>query len=202
MEPDCGVECRSHPVNTHDSPPLRPPLLKVHGSLNWLYCPACNALDFFPTEKIAAQIIQQPNLMTCPSCQEPRAPILIPPTFFKVMSNFYLQQIWKKAEHILREAEHLIFCGYSFPDADLHFKYLLKRGEINRPGHSPKPLEVFIINEHPAGDPKPKTDEQRKEEQGRYLRFFREKKLVHWTKLSFADFAAKPESYADPVNWV
>jgi hypothetical protein len=182
--------------------------------LNWLYCPACSALDLFPGEKIAAQILREPAAMTCHRCQEPRVPIIIPPTLFKVMSNFYLQQTWKKAEEVLRKADHLIFCGYSFPDADLHFKYLLKRAEINRcglhvgstklplshhfpPERQPTNLEVFIVNEQHGKKP-----DAREAEKDRYLRFFRDKPLVHWTKLSFADFAASPASYADPVNWL
>ena len=133
--------------------------------------------------------------MTCQYCQEPRVSVVIPPTFFKVMSNFYLQQVWKTTEETLRDADHLIFCGYSFPEADLHFKYLLKRAEINRE-EGTIPPEVFIINEH-AG----KGDSQREAEKDRFLRFFRNKGLVHWTKLSFGDFAANPASYSDPTNW-
>lgn len=157
VEPDYAVPFRSgqnamsHGVNS-------PPLLKLHGSLNWLFCPTCSQLDCYPGEKIVAEIAHDPMRMTCATCQEPRVPIVVPPTFFKVMSNFYLQQIWKKAEDNLREAHHLIFCGYSFPDADLHFKYLLKRAEINQPEHSSKQLEVFIVNEHPGKLPEMDPD--------------------------------------------
>jgi hypothetical protein len=176
------------------TPRTTPTLLKLHGSLNWLYCPTCNELDCFPGEKIVADIAHDPHRITCNVCQEPRVPIIIPPTFFKVMSNFYLQQIWKTAEIILREAQHIVFCGYSFPDADLHFKYLLKRAEINRNGDPP---EVFVINEHPG-----KNIHQREEEKSRYLRFFRNKGLVHYTNLSFEDFAADPNRYAEPTAWI
>ena len=47
------------------------------------------------------------------------------------MSNRYLQEIWYKSEKALKEAKNIYFCGYSFPDADIHIKYLLKRAEIN-----------------------------------------------------------------------
>ncbi len=192
-----------------------PPLLKLHGSLNWLYCPTCNAMDLFPGAKIVARLAHDAPNLVCQTCKEPRLPIVIPPTFFKVMSNFYLQQIWKRAEDILRQADHLIFCGYSFPDADLHFKYLLKRTEINRVSnqdspsqlplsefpseeeYQPEHLEVFIVNEH-AG----KTSEARQAEGDRYRRFFRDKANIHWTKLTFEDLAADPTTYADPANWI
>lgn len=196
-EPDYSVSFRSV-VNalSNDAGVRQPLLLKIHGSLNWLYCPTCSQLDCFAGEKIVAQIAHDPMPITCEMCQEPRVPIIIPPTFFKVMSNFYLQQIWRKTEETIREADHLIFCGYSFPDADIHFKYLLKRAEINKPESSPNRLEVFIINEHPG-----KESHQRHAEKNRFLRFFRDKGLVHWTNLSFSDFAANPAAYADSANW-
>jgi SIR2-like protein len=198
VDPDYSVPFRwienPFPAQAGLTPPT---LLKLHGSLNWLFCPTCNQLDCYPGEKIVAQIAHDPMRMPCAVCQEPRVPILVPPTFFKVMSNFYLQQIWRQTEARLREADHLIFCGYSFPDADIHFKYLLKRAEINQPDLPRKRLEVFIINEHPG-----KSAQQRDDEKHRYIRFFREKDLVHWTKLSFKDFADDPAAYADPANWI
>ena len=196
VEPDYAVSFRSV-QNAMAQGNNQPSLLKIHGSLNWLYCPTCNQMDCYAGQKIVAEIAYNPARMTCDVCQEPRVPIVVPPTFFKVMSNYYLQQIWKKAEETLREAHHLIFCGYSFPDADIHFKYLLKRAEINQPVTHSKKLEVFIVNEHQG-----KSQQQRDDERNRFLRFFRDKGLVHWTKLSFGDFAANPDAYANPNNWI
>ncbi len=118
-------------------------LYKLHGSLNWLYCPTCLSMTIFPEEKKAAQLVFKPQ--PCHDCETKMIPIIIPPTFFKVMSNFHLQQIWRKAELALRQAKRIFFCGYSFPDADIHIKYLLKRAEIYK-GSSP---EIFIINHFP-----------------------------------------------------
>ena len=196
-EPDYAVTFRQNQNLCQTGPQnAATPLLKVHGSLNWLYCPTCNALDLFPGEKIVSEIAHNPGRMPCDSCTEPRVPIVIPPTFFKVMSNFYLQQVWKRTEELLTKADHIIFCGYSFPDADLHLKYLLKRAEINRREYAPPP-EIFIVNEHTS-----KTNPQREAEQDRYIRFFRNKGLVRWTKLSFADFAADPQLYSVKDSWL
>ena len=95
------------------------------------------------------------------------------------MSNFYLQEIWRKAENALKQAKRIFFCGYSFPDADIHIKYLLKRVEINR-GSTP---EIFIINNH-----KGKSDDQRENEELRYKRFFKNSQKVHHTNQSFENF--------------
>ena len=177
------------------APPRATRLLKPHGSLNWLFCPTCNELDLYPGEKIVADILNGPHLVPCAVCLQPRRPILVPPTFFKAMSNYYLQQIWKSAEEVFFEAQHLIFCGYSFPDADIHFKYLLKRAEMNHSDPARR-LEVFIVNEHPG-----KKDGARDAELERFIRFFRDKGLVRWTNLSFADLARDPVRYADPALW-
>ena len=73
-------------------------LLKLHGSLNWLFCTVCNTLSLFPGHKAAAELPGAPWSFRCSACHEIQIPIIIPPTFFKVMSNLYLQQIWKRAE--------------------------------------------------------------------------------------------------------
>lgn len=190
--PDYAISFRLHPSGEKTTSKL----LKIHGSLNWLFCPTCNEIDLYPGTKIVADIAHHPGQMTCDTCEDPRMPIVIPPTFFKVMSNFYLQQIWKAAEGTLMQADHIIFCGYSFPDADLHFKYLLKRAEINRRDDETRYTEVFVVNEHPG-----KSPYQRDAEKDRFLRFYRNESLVHWTTLSFAEFADNPGRYAESVSW-
>lgn len=174
-------------------------LLKLHGSPNWLFCPTCSALDFYHGQKVAAAAVDDPSISVCERCKGPRVPVMIPPTFFKVMSNFYLQQIWKKAEAKLKEAERIVFCGYSFPDADIHFKYLLKRGEVNRPVPVPAAPEVFIAN-RPQDVPVAKYSSN--DERTRYERFFRAKDRVHWTNLSFQEFAANPDLITQESRWV
>lgn len=152
-------------------------LYKLHGSLNWLYCPTCVSLTIYPDKKRVAELVFKPE--NCDVCGSEMIPIIIPPTFFKVMSNFYLQEIWRKTENALKQAKRIFFCGYSFPDADIHIKYLLKRVEINR-GSTP---EIFIINNH-----KGKSDDQRENEELRYKRFFKNSQKVHHTNQSFENF--------------
>jgi hypothetical protein len=146
-------------------------LCKLHGSLNWLYCPRCTALIIVPRRFPFVA----PIGVDC-SCGSSVVPIIVPPTFFKLMPNFHLQQVWRRAERALLSAQRIVFCGYSMPDADLHVKYLLKRAELNR---SSAPPDVYIVTEH-----KEKTDEQRKSERDRYRRLWRDNRL-HFTPLSF-----------------
>ena len=149
------------------------PLYKLHGSLNWLYCSRCTALIMLP--KRFPLVVPIEN--NCPCGGTSLAPIIVPPTFFKLMSNVQLQQIWRHAERALLSARRIVFCGYSLPDADLHVKYLLKRAELNRRGTQP---EVYIVNDHNG-----KTCVDLKGEMDRYLRLWRDPGLLHFKKLSF-----------------
>jgi len=153
-------------------------LLKIHGSLNWLYCPTCNHLELTPKEKGAIKAFYKEK--KCNKCNTLMEPVIIPPTFYKEMTNPFIQEIFLRADKVLRNAEKIFICGYSFPDADLHIKYLLKRAEQFR-GKTP---EIYVINNYLN-----KTDQQKEEEEHRIRRFFKNKEKLHYTNLSFEEFA-------------
>lgn len=168
----------------HDDEWTRPgpravPLFKLHGSLNWLYCPRCTALTLTPKEK---GILSRRGRGRC-GCNEELAPIIVPPSFFKEMSNFHLQSIWRRAEQALISAKRIVFCGYSLPDADIHFKYMLKRAELNRTG---PPAKIFVVNDHDT-----KKQDDRSAEIARYRRLFRDPDKIRFKKLSFQDFSER-----------
>jgi hypothetical protein len=156
-------------------------LLKMHGSLNWLFCPTCTTIELTPKEKGAAKLLFKPRL--CSRCRTAVIPIIVPPTYFKIFSNYYLNEVWHLAEEILGGAKRFFFCGYSFPDADIYFKYLLKRVQINRVRYK---REVFVINYHDN-----KQDDAIKAEIDRYERFLQlgNKDTLIYLRLSFEDFA-------------
>jgi len=155
-------------------------LLKIHGSLNWLYCPTCNHIELTPKEKGAIKAFYKAK--ECGECKTTMEPVIIPPTFYKEMTNPFIQKIFLKTDKVLRSAERVFICGYSFPDADLHIKYLLKRAEQFRE----ETPEIYVINNHPN-----KTDQQKDEEKQRISRFFKNKEKIHYTNLSFEEFAEK-----------
>jgi len=155
-------------------------LFKLHGSLNWLYCSTCNTLRLTPFEKSFSEFVS-----TCNECSSFYSPIIIPPTYFKNMSNVFISQVWNNAENALKNVDNIIFCGYSFPDADIHIKYLLKRIEKNR---SNLPPEIKVFNFHEGKSPEMKTAEK-----DRYKRFFGAK--VIYEDISFEDFSENPVPY-------
>jgi len=185
---DYGLDFAGHP-QTPDRDIARVKLYKVHGSLNWLYCPACNNIRLTCRETGVIRLLTAPHKSDCDRCQSIMLPVIVPPTFFKEMSNVFLSIVWNKAEQSLREVERVIFCGYSFPDSDMHVKYLIKRIQSNRP--DPSGLKIVIVNYHSG-----KNIQSAESEQSRYSRFLG--RSVVYTTLSFEDFATAPEQlYAD-----
>jgi hypothetical protein len=118
-------------------------LLKLHGSLNWLYCPNCHAMEVGIADSERWMANEQWNIKSvdaqyltdricCEDCGTRFSPVLIAPTHRKDYRNPHVGQIWFKAERALRAATNVVFIGYSLPDDDVEVMYLLKRG-LSRP---------------------------------------------------------------------
>ncbi len=160
-------------------------LFKPHGSLNWLYCPTCNNIEITPEEKgvVTRLIINQFQNATCKHCESVFMPLIVPPTYYKDLNNVFLSTIWNKAENVLRNVKHIIFCGYSFPDADFHIKYLIKRAQVNRNNI----LKFTVINHYDKKPPK-----NIEEEKYRFKSFLGPN--VNYLEMSFQDFTDDPVS--------
>jgi len=88
-------------------------LLKIHGSVNW-----------FQDEP------ELQNLIIYRAYNDGYASgsvFLIPPTWRKDFSG-PLGDVWSQAVQALREATRIVFLGFSFPDTDVHIKYLMAAG--------------------------------------------------------------------------
>lgn len=119
-------------------------LFKLHGSMHWLYCPTCQRLELGLDEKgrlrkaglrlmatlaspdFVARLEQQ--VLRCPDCKSAFRAVLITPTSFKDYRNPHIASLWYQAERALREADRVVFIGYSLPWDDIDVIYLLKRG--------------------------------------------------------------------------
>ena len=113
-------------------------LLKLHGSLNWLYCPGCHRMEV-RENKVAHNVATQPP---CSECGTKMQAVLITPTYFKDYRNPHIAQIWYKAQRLLRSADHVYFIGYSLPDDDVHITYLLKRSLAHLPANAMTVVEM------------------------------------------------------------
>ncbi len=153
-------------------------LLKIHGSLNWLYCDHCQRLDLFITKQMKTEkaldelyheeISQRAYSCRGTKCQNPACdgyvrPILITPTFIKDYENKHVSQVWSRAEDALRLATRAIIIGYSLPSDDVEVAMLFQRGlahlspekitvvEYVHGDVSKPPQERVKLNEHPVG---------------------------------------------------
>lgn len=182
---DYGVEFRNFERPDDWQRPRREfriALFKPHGSLNWLFCPTCNELEITPKEKgVVTRLISDFKQASCSECQSVYMPMIVPPTFYKDLNNAFLSSIWNRTDNALRKVDHVVFCGYSFQDADIHIKYLLKRAQTNRS----TPQRFTVIN-HYAGKPPSNCTE----EEYRYRRFLGSD--VNYLALSFEQFAHDP----------
>jgi hypothetical protein len=147
-------------------PPSEPqpgiPLVKIHGSINWLYCDNCRRLfSFDPSEatRIADQLLTETDLVNMGKCfpkrkatveqtikqliekrrlvcfcneKVPLGTRIATFSYTKALDFPMFQKSWFAAERLLREAKRWVFIGYSLPAADFEFKYLLKRMQLCR----------------------------------------------------------------------
>ncbi|HXU80014.1 MAG TPA: hypothetical protein VN914_01365, partial [Polyangia bacterium] len=162
--PDYGVELA---YSRAIQPEKRGTLLKIHGSLNWFYCPACNRLSLGISRSLASTYKVTYELfsaghdlnkwytchgMPCAQCgevagQDSQAfvePLLITPTHLKDYRNPHISRLWYLAEKTLREAERVVFVGYSLPEDDLEVAYLLKRALTSK-----KPEQITVVEYDP-----------------------------------------------------
>lgn len=171
--------------NVH-AEPRQFPCYKLHGSLNWLFCPVCNILDITYGSTGVTRLIDEPDAARCSSCETLRTPVIVPPSYYKDISNVHLSVVWNRAFKAIQDADLIVFCGYSLPDADMHVKYLIKRAQLNRDLET-GPLMVALVNSHPS-----KAASLVADELSRFSRFFGPA-IVRDTSLSFKDFARAPE---------
>lgn len=139
------------------------PVVKIHGSANWLYCDSCRQLYWFQPDqcgRIADQLIGEDDLrrigrfldkdkknvettierlnkrirVKCPcSGTVPLGTRIATFSYRKALDFAMFQKSWFAAEELLLSADKWVFIGYSLPAADYEFKYLLKRTQLSRP---------------------------------------------------------------------
>jgi len=131
------------------------PLLKLHGSLNWIYCPDCGGVsawnlgDYLTTHKPSSRTAKVApieigsHLNEYKSCSHgfKREPVIVPPTWNKADYHRTLSKVWSRAAKELGEAENIFVVGYSLPNSDAFFRYLYALGSVSE--HLLKRLWVF-----------------------------------------------------------
>jgi hypothetical protein len=158
------------------------PVVKIHGSVNWLYCDNCRQLYWFPTRdglSVSMQLITRNEAdrlklhdvsscakWSCINCTDvPLTTRIATFSYLKALDFPMFERSWLSAERLLRQAKKWIFIGYSLPAADYEFKHLLKRVQLSM---DPSPEFVVI-----TGGPKSVTDSVYRNYQGFFGRAIR-----------------------------
>jgi len=112
-------------------------LLRLHGSTNWRRCTKCKKIkvekEFDKLTKIPDSTLYNIEIAkriynTPCECGGKCIPFIVPPTWNKLEYSKDLSCIWTSASKELEQATRLIIIGYSLPETDNFFKYLLALG--------------------------------------------------------------------------
>ncbi len=102
------------------------PLLKLHGSTNWAIC-ECNQIHVLGQKATGNPAMFRS--MRCTKCQKAGLRLLlVPPSWDKSEYSKIMQPVWKQAVDALKTATRICVIGYSMPEADAFFKFLLALG--------------------------------------------------------------------------
>lgn len=121
-------------------------LLKLHGSLDWLYCPTVgcpNHIRLFAARLSILGEGQEPG-RPCRLCGNRLQMFLIPPVATKRIDDTgRLALLWNLALRALRDADRIVVAGVSFAATDLELKWLLRAATLARPS---TPHIVCVVN--------------------------------------------------------
>jgi NAD-dependent SIR2 family protein deacetylase len=122
-------------------------LLKLHGSLNWYRCRACDKppiktvliSDVLNRARKRPSTKQDPNRVHLEvSGQVPKTvlecshesihPVIVPPIWDKSSLQQAMVPVWTRAAKVLGQATRIIVIGYSWPETDQYVRMLLSLG--------------------------------------------------------------------------
>jgi hypothetical protein len=179
------------------------PVVKIHGSVNWLYCDNCRQLYWFPTKdglSVSMQLITSNEAdrlklhdvsncakWRCVNCTDvPLTTRIATFSYLKALDFPMFERSWLSAERLLRQAKKWIFIGYSLPAADYEFKHLLKRVQL-----SMRTSPEFVVI---TGGPKRATDSVYRNYQGFFGRGIRKQDNFFRNGLTAEAIAAAQDS--------
>jgi len=110
--------------SSNGDPPCRLRLFKLHGSANWAICPTCK------DHRVKVLGVEESSITAAPgSCDEcgkdMMGRLIVPPAWNKEEYLPALKSVWAGAAEAPSRAQRIWIFGYSMPDVDKFFRYLL-----------------------------------------------------------------------------
>lgn len=119
-------------ANTYDiNKSLVPSIIKLHGSINWLYSEYVNNQIYFNDwEKSEFKSVDL-------------EPYIIPPVLDKnsFYNNTILIALWQQAFDAIKNAKNIFIYGFSFPDTDYSIKFLFQSALKGREDY-----KIYVVN--------------------------------------------------------
>ncbi|MFQ5646068.1 MAG: hypothetical protein ACE5GM_03985 [bacterium] len=127
------------PITQHIGDKGKGVYVKLHGSLDWLYCPSQDC----PHNRCFNRGLDPKE--PCFHCGTGIETAIVPPTMKKSFEKFpKLGFLWHVAFNKLKEADKIVVIGMSFPNSDYYLKWLVRQAMMVR--RKTKPLELVIVN--------------------------------------------------------
>ena len=123
-----------------------PLYIKLHGSINWLQCPNCQAFYCYQGAKELRKVFDS-KAELCLHDNGYLRGLIVSPTWNKRYTSAPLSLLWIKASKHLRSIQRITFIGYSLSDVDMRVIYLLKRSIFN----NPTDVQIRVVDPEPSG---------------------------------------------------
>jgi hypothetical protein len=125
----------------NDEPTFK--LLKLHGSVNWLYSGAPNSAGevlYMMEPSFGWQ--PEPDIYAAGKEAPDKVPLIVPPTTDKstFMSHESVRTQWSRAALELQSALHVFFVGYSLPETDLMVRFMVQNSIVHPQS------KVWVVN--------------------------------------------------------
>ncbi|HBM17272.1 MAG TPA: hypothetical protein DD381_13165 [Lentisphaeria bacterium] len=122
---------------------LFPHVVKLHGSVNWLYQGEDYSNQIYFTDKVSEAEAYINGQYAKRKFNSDLIPFIIPPVLVKdaLYENNILKILWIKAHEYLANAKEIYVIGFSFPQTDLYVKFLFQSAL-----KSNKDAKVYVIN--------------------------------------------------------
>lgn len=147
LDSDSGLKRAQKYLGEAPSKRHNVPLLKIHGSLNWLHCPKCDEVDVSAVGKGSVRTVAENYYCYNQFCTQRYDSLLITPTMYKDYNNRFIREVWEFAEDELISAEKLVFVGYALKDEDYQIRCLLMNAMLAKK----KPYKnVLVVEKEPS----------------------------------------------------